>query len=114
MITDASQTGIIVFLPAITIDTAPDKHIEIKETFAENCIGLNLAIIAGCCLRLKPIHIGTLFGDDVHHACQGYTAIERRSRTSQHFYLLHLLERDTEIRGGGIGGVAVQTVAVEH
>ena len=107
MITDAAQTDVIdghairaltctficdiVFLPTITIDTAPDKHVKIKETLAEDGIGLDLTIIAGCDLRLKAIHVGTLFGDDINHACQSHTAIKRRSRASQHLYLFHLL-----------------------
>ena len=83
--------GCVAPFSAVTIDTAPDEQVDVEITLAKDGISFDLTIVAHAHFRLNAIHIGTLLGDDVHHPCQGHVAIERRGRSAQHFYLLHLL-----------------------
>ena len=96
------------------VDTGPCQHIEIVKTAADKEVTAQLSVIADTGFDLYTIDVGTLLGDDVHHACQGYAAVERRGWASQHLDLFHFLKRDAEIGGGRIGQIAVQPVAVEH
>ena len=116
MIADATQAYELVAIPfaAVTIATTPHQQIDVEIAFAEDGINFDLAIVSCRHLRLQTIHVGSLFGDDIHHTRQCHTAIERRGRSAQHFYLFHFLQRDTEIGGSGIRGITVQAVAVEH
>ena len=101
-------------LPFAGVDTGPCQHVKIVKAAADEEVAAQLSIVACAGLDLHTIDIGPLFGDDVHHACQGYATIERRGRTSQHLNLFHFLERDAEIGGGRIRQIAIQAVTVEH
>ena len=72
----------IVFLTTIAIDTAPNEQINIKISFAKDCIGFHLSVVTRSGLKLQTIHISTLLGDNIHNSRQSHTAIERRGRTT--------------------------------
>ena len=60
------------------------------------------------------IDVGPLLGNDVDHGSERHAAIERRSRTTEYFYLTNLVERDAEVGCGNVSGKAIQSVAIEH
>ena len=106
--------GYIELLAVSLIETAPDEDVEVEEALAEHQVSAHLAVVAYSGTHLEAIDVDALFGDDVDHGSECHAAIERRGRSAQHFYLLDFLERDAEVGGGSVSGVAVQPVAVDH
>ena len=74
------------------IQGAPDHDVKVEETFTEEDVATPLAIAATATAQVDAIHIDALFGDDIDDRRQGHTTIERRCRTTQHLYLLDLVE----------------------
>ena len=75
-IADASDLNRIAPFTAVAIDTAPKEQVDVEIALAEYGISLDLPVITCSDFRLYAVHVGTLLGDDIHHACQSHVAIE--------------------------------------
>ena len=101
-------------ITAVAVGTAPHEQIDVEITLAKDSVCFDLTMVASPYFRPDAVHVGTLFGDDIHHTSKSHVTVKRRGRTAQHLYLLHLLQGDAEVGGCRIGGIAVQTMPVEH
>ena len=64
-------------LTVVLVEAAPNQQVEVEIAFAENNVAAHLSVVAHACLYLHTVDVSTLFGDEVHHSCEGHTAIKR-------------------------------------
>ena len=63
-------------IAAIAVGTAPEEQIDVEIALAKDGVCFDLPVITSPYFRRDAVHVGSLFGDNIHYTCKRHVAIK--------------------------------------